>query len=377
MMPKHSFLFASANTPWVYALAESLAERDHAVAAITLYDWNNFRSAPPQWPASSCPPNLERSHWTYPPGYMGRLETIFRPLLRRRWSSVLQRLQNESQSEPWIVCPYPWLVNSLREVNKDRLIYFNLDPYDLYRPERAEQILRQEAELINRAKHVICLAQTQVQAFQSRFPTSRCAFHHFPLAAPDTFLARAAGAGHAMRTVGYVGNLIDRVDWVFVREVAERLSDVEFVFVGYANVSGGGGQRPGWVEDRRRALALPNVRQVATVPQSEVSKHYQSFSLSWIPYATDHLFNYGSCPTKIMDGLASGRPIISTDIPECTLYPEWIKIARSADQAVQQIDRILAEISHPVNVERSVQQVAYVAANHTWRNRAVQLEALL
>lgn len=27
-----------------------------------------------------------------------------------------------------------------------------------------------------------------------------------------------------------------------------------------------------------------------------------------------------------MDGIASVRPILSTDIPECRLYPDWITI---------------------------------------------------
>ena len=125
------------------------------------------------------------------------------------------------------------------------------------------------------------------------------------------------------------------------------LPDVEFVFVGYSNVSGGGGRRPDWREERDEVLSLPNVRQVAAVAQDKVPQHYWSFALTWIPYAVDHEFNYASCPTKIMDGLASGRPVLSTDIPECRLYRRMDRDFRYPEQAAEVISRQLARLGTP------------------------------
>src|SRR5262245_40547466 len=142
MSSKQGFLVASANTPWVYGLAETLAERGHPSAAVTLYDWRNYRQIQPRWPNAHCPPLLARSHWVYPPGYMGVLEPIVRPLLRNRWHGALDKLKAAGAPEPWTVCPYPWLIDSLKDVCGDRLIYFNLDPYQLYRPERADRIMQ-------------------------------------------------------------------------------------------------------------------------------------------------------------------------------------------------------------------------------------------
>jgi len=173
--------------------------------------------------------------------------------------------------------------------------------------------------------------------------------------------------------VGYVGNLIDRVDWRLVKEVAARLPEVLFVFVGYANVTSGGGQRPDWEAARDAALALPNVKQVPTVPQGKVGEYYWSFGVTWIPYATDHIFNLASCPTKIMDGLASGRPVLSTDIPECHLYPKWISIFGTVDEAVALIRAKLADVRNDRAMASSREQVDFVRAEHTWDRRARQL----
>jgi glycosyltransferase involved in cell wall biosynthesis len=365
------FLFPSANTPWVYALAENLAQQGNPSYAVTVYDWRTKRIFNPKWPARPCPEALKRAAWTYPPGFMGRLEPLFRPFLKARWGSALREL---GSAAPWVVNPYPWLVESFRGLAPGRMIYFNLDDYQLYRPERTELVTREEDELVGRSELILCLAQTQVAAFQRRYPAKADRVRHLPLAAVEPFLNPAPEGGFRENTVGYIGNLIDRVDWKLVLAVAKRMPETEFVFVGYSNVSSGGGQHPGWELVRDEVLKLPNVRQIPTVPQSEVGKHYWSFAVTWIPYATDHIFNAASCPTKIMDGMASGRPVLSTDIPECRLYPEWITIFHSVDEAVELIRRELASVRGPDAAGKSKRQVQYVASSHTYKERARRVQ---
>jgi hypothetical protein len=115
------------------------------------------------------------------------------------------------------------------------------------------------------------------------------------------------------------------------------------------------------------------VKQVATVPQGKVGEFYWSFGVTWIPYATDHVFNVLSCPTKIMDGLASGRPVLSTDIPECRLYPDWISVFHTVDEAVNLIRARLAAAGSERARTASRDQVDFVRREHTWAHRARQL----
>ena len=374
---KNRFLFPSANTPWVYALAEKLALQGSPAVAVTLHDWLTYRQLRPRWPNGDCPELLKRANWIFPPSYMGASERFFRPIIRRRWQRILLELAVQPAVDPWIICPYPWLVDSFRDVGVGRMIYFNLDDYQLYRPERAEQVGQQEDELVRRSEFVFCLAQTQVEAFRRRFPDRADRVRHLPLAAPDAFLNPSPERGFRENTVGYVGNLIDRVDWRLVGAVARMLPDVEFVFVGYSNVSSGGGQHPDWQQVRDEVLELPNVRQIDTVPQGQVAKHYWSFALTWIPYATDHIFNTASCPTKIMDGLASGRPVLSTDLPECRLYGEWIKIFHTAEEAADLIRQDLVLSHNAQAAETSRLQVELVSRSHTWEQRAALVQQWL
>jgi len=366
-------VFATVNAPWVYWLGRALALRGHPTTSVALYDVRNYWRIRPQWPHASLPNTLKRENWVFPTGYMGKIEPLMRPLLRLRWHMTLRELR-KFNGETWIVCIYPWLLESLRGLNGDRLIYFNMDPYELYRPERAKLITAQENELVNRSRLILCLAQTQVETFRARFPLRSADIRHLPLAAPELFINPTPGSGFRPNTVGYVGNLIDRVDWRFVRAVASLLPHRKFVFVGYANVSSAGGSRPNWMRDRDEALALPNVHVIGPVPENDVPPHYWSFAITWIPYALDHSQNIGSCPSKIMDGLASGRPVLSTDVPECRLYPDWIEIMLSPEQAADLIETSFSELESPEAERKSVAQVDYIRRLHSYDQRADLLE---
>ena len=70
-----------------------------------------------------------------------------------------------------------------------------------------------------------------------------------------------------------------------------------------------------------------------------------------------------------MDGIASGRPVISTDIPECNLYPDWIEIVRSPESAAVAIRQHLSRSGTPAAIAKSTRQLEFVR-QQTWQVRA-------
>jgi len=368
-------LFLGAGTPWVYALAESLATQGHQVGVIAPFDTRTFKRLQPKWPGRQPPVNLQRQFWVYPPGYVGTLAPLFAPLLRARLNRSFPPATHVEgrNAVPWTIAPYPWAARATRGIPSHRLVYYNLDDYVLYQPERAASILSHEGELVRRAALTICLAQTQVDSLRARFPERAGSILHFPLGAVENLLNPAPSKVPNGRVVGYIGNLIDRVDWRLVAAVASRLPDVEFHFIGGLDGFSGGGVVPDWQIDRGKALALPNVRHLGPIGQDEVGPYYWNFDVNWIPYDLGHAFNQASCPTKIMDGLASGRPVLSSDVPECRLYPDHLSIFRSVDEAVSQIQRSLTKST----AAEACAQVEFVRERHTWATRAQWLSERL
>lgn len=373
-MGKLSFLFLGANIPSTYGLAEALAQR-HPTHAVHLYDWRTYLLLRPAWSSRTPPSLLQRSIKTLPTGYAGRLERLFRFYLQQRVQQWCKQLNQISGDYPWVITSEPYFTPWVRQVPTERLVYYNFDDYVLYRPQRKTKILAQETELIERATITLCASYSQVITFQKRYPQRASCTYHYPHGVVDSYLNPLPENPPEVMTVGYVGNLGDRLDWQLICQIAQACPGIIFVFVGGLDNQTSLNHED-WQATRKAVLALPNVRHIGKVPSDQVARYYWSFAVNWIPYRVAHSFNQASCPTKIMDGIASGRPMLSTDIPECRLYPDWITIFHSVEEAITQIQMHLANSEKPEAYERGLKQLEF-ARQHIWQVRAQTLERLL
>ena len=249
-----TFAFLGASTPWVYALAVALAEKGHATAAVAVYDWGDLRRMRPSWPAGKRPLRLNYERWALPTGYVGALASFFAPILRAKLRVTLARLERHCgasrRKTAWIVVPYPWFAEALRGFSGERLIYLNLDDYRLYHPARAGKIDQQETEMVRRSALTLCLSQQQVNTLQTRHSEKSIAIRHFPLGVAKSYLNLTPKRVPTWKTVGYIGNLMDRVDWRLVVKAASALPEINFLFLGSLEVPCGGGCRSNWKRER-------------------------------------------------------------------------------------------------------------------------------
>ncbi len=373
-MGKLSFLFLGANSPWTYGIAEALADNHHT-HAVQFYDWRTYHLIRPTWSSRTPPTLLQRSITVLPTGYAGRLEKLFRFYLEYLIQKWCQQLKRVSGEHPWVIASEPYFSSWVRHIPTERLIYYNFDDYSLYRPSQKDKILEQERELIERATITLCASHSQVMTLRMRHPQKASRIHHYPHGFVNKYLNPQPENLPQPMTVGYVGNLGDRLDWQLIYQVIKACPEVTFVFVGGLDEQIML-EQGNWQATRQVALALPNVRHIGRVPSDEVAKYYWSFAVNWIPYVVKHPFNQAACPTKIMDGIASGHPILSTDIPECRLYPEWISIFDSVEDAIALIRKQLALSTKPQAYDKSLEQLEF-ASQHTWQVRAQTLEYLL
>ena len=368
-----SYVFLGGGTPWVYALATELALQGRSVTVLSPYDAKNYVRLRPRWPDGEPPATMRRAHWVLPPGYVGVMAPVFAPVLR--WRLARARAAASADGAPWVISPYPWFHRAVRGVPDERLIYYNLDDYPLYNPPRAALIQRQEDEMLRRAALTICLSRHQVETLRARGSGGSGGAHpalpvgrggELPQSPPGP---RAHGAdGRLRRQPHRPGGLA-----AGRRNCARPAGrGIRFRRRPWRVPAAGDGGRTGWRNAPPRSTC-PTCAAVGPVRQEDVPGHYGSFGVNWIPYATDHAFNQAACPTKIMDGLASGRPMLSTDVPECRLYPEWITVADTSKEMEGKIRGLLGAADDPGRAARQVE----FARGHVWKNRADLLESWL
>jgi len=313
---------------------------------------NAWRRGEPPWAwgrplAAAGPGRWGRDH-VLPPGWMKQFPRLgMRPIARsiRRWRS------DHAPDGPLVlVMTYPHYLHLRDQVRPDRQVYYNVDDYAMYWPRQAEEVRRLERRAVREADLTVCVSRQRADELRRAVPEASAKILHLPHGTPSAALparpldrpapAPRAIAGLRRPILGYVGSLEDRVDWPLLARVAAAFPAATIVLVG--RIGRGRDSSSAWRSDRARCLAMANVQRVGWQPQAAVHGYYRAFDATLIPYRVDHPFNRACSPTKIMDAMATGRPIVSTALPECLLYRHLFDVADSADAFVGAVGRILA-----------------------------------
>lgn len=247
-----------------------------------------------------------------------------------------------------LVMTYPYYAFLRDQLDPATSVYFNLDDYGLYWPERAAEIRELERRMVRASDVTVCVSRLRADELRAAVPEAAERIHHLPHGAPASLIAdqpwdRPApppdDLAHLPRPLlGYIGSMEDRVDWTLLARLADALPRASLVLIGRPAPEGQGGL---WVEDYRRCVARSNVHVLGWRSQGSLADYYRAFDVNLIPYRADHAFNRACCPTKIMDGMGCGRPIVSTDLPECRLHADLFDVATDLDGFLDAVRAIL------------------------------------
>lgn len=180
---------------------------------------------------------------------------------------------------------------------------------------------------------------------------------------------RAARGGRPR--IGYVGNLYPGRGIDLILDLAQRLPACDFELIG-----GSEADLALW-----RARSLPaNITLAGFVRPAELEARYRSFDILLMPYprsgigvASGTSDTYRWCsPMKMFEYMATGAPIISSDLPVLgeVLHHDRNALIAPADNAASwqlAIERLLAEPE--LGRRLAGQAYADLVRNHTWDTR--------
>jgi glycosyltransferase involved in cell wall biosynthesis len=167
--------------------------------------------------------------------------------------------------------------------------------------------------------------------------------------------------------IGYVGVVKRQLDLALVGGLAERNGEWSFVLVGpLGNLSG--------VEaDFETLTRLPNVHLLGYRDPDVLPAYERSFDVCIMPYKVNH---YTDCiyPLKLHEYLASGKPIVASDIRTLRDFSHVISLASRVEGWTAAIRSSLTEEACS---ERSVSSRQAVAAKHDWRLLASRTASIM
>jgi teichuronic acid biosynthesis glycosyltransferase TuaH len=157
--------------------------------------------------------------------------------------------------------------------------------------------------------------------------------------------------------VGFTGLLARRIDFELLIAIAEAGHSLLLV----------GGGRPNL--DREHVgdlLDRPNVQWVGHRPYEEIPGYLGAMAVGVLPYV-DSAFNRASFPLKLLEYLAAGLPVVSTDLPSVRwLDTDLVRVANGAREFVAAVEVALAATDDEGERHRRLE----LAATHDWAERA-------
>jgi glycosyltransferase involved in cell wall biosynthesis len=225
-------------------------------------------------------------------------------------------------------------------------------------------LVERERELLRRADVIFCGGQ---RMRQKRLPLNpNCHFFgtgvdiaHFGRARTDELaVAPEIAAFGPGPVLGYFGVIDERIDYDLLAHIADARPGWHIAMVG-----------PTAKVDPATFPQRPNLHWLGGQPYARLPEFAKGFSVAVMPFALNAATEFIN-PTKALEYMAAGRPVVSTALAEVRLnFGRIARIADSADEFIEHCDR---EISRPswLRISRGLE----LAAANTWEAIVARME---
>jgi uncharacterized SAM-binding protein YcdF (DUF218 family)/glycosyltransferase involved in cell wall biosynthesis len=281
----------------------------------------------------------------------------------RRWT----RVTGFYRPVVWTFLPTPLALDLIHEIDPLLTVYYCIDDLASSSP-GARRIVASEERLFREADLVFVTSER----LRQRAAKYSSRVHLFPFGVNFDQFDRVRTEGNTdpedLRSlkrpiVGYVGGLHQWVDQRLVADVAARVPEATFAFVGPAQT------------DISALERCPNVRLLGQRQHPDVPRYVKGFDVGIVPYRLAE-YTANVYPTKLNEYLVMGIPVVATDLPEIRRFNQEhggvVAVAADADAFAAEVRRALND-STPSEVERRVS----VAHSNSWQRRIAAMSGLI
>lgn len=195
--------------------------------------------------------------------------------------------------------PFWWSLAS--QLQKSRLVYDCLDHHAGFHDQPYSCLIENERQLIDAADVVVATSEGLAEDIRKsrlcELIRNGCEYGRFSQA-----VCEKSSVGRPI--IGYVGAVSEWFDGQLLFEIAQTRPDWQFDIYG-ATVGA----------DISPARSLPNVNFLGEIPYESVPSAVACFDVCIIPFRIVPL-TLATNPVKVYEYLASGRPVVSTALPE-------------------------------------------------------------
>lgn len=247
-------------------------------------------------------------------------------------------------------------------MDEEAIVYDCMDELSQFHGAPPE-LVRRERELLAVADVVFGGGPKLAQAkrpYNSNVYSYGCGVdvNHFGKARQARTKVPADVAGLNGPVLGYFGVVDERMDYDLIRRLADHSPAWNVVIVG-----------PWTKVNRSEFPDRPNLHWLGGRDYSALPAYVKKFDVCLMPFALNAATEYIN-PTKALEYMAAGRPIVSTAVEDVVLqFDDVVSIASSPDDFIKCCEQAIKQ-SDPARIRRGLKR----ARQNSWEAIVVQLE---
>jgi len=296
-------------------------------------------------------------------GWLSRIRYWYRQLRRDR--ALRQRLRllgfRAENTILWLFPPHPYIERLLTAVPRCGVVTHVIDDFTKFDPghELHGYALAQYPKLGQWSDFIITTSEANFDRFSR---TGRPCGMFWP-AVDDSFIGVPEDLPHRLHgtapRLGYVGWIMERTDLDLVRFIAVQQPNWKLILVGP--------EYPEGIVVRSGITSLANVEYRGEIAQKNVPAFLRSLDVCLMPHR-DNEYSRSMGPLKLYQYLASGRPVVTTEVAGLDKIREHIRVADSYHAFVQNIEEVLRSD----NLEMAARRIEK-ARGETWSVRVREM----
>ena len=250
----------------------------------------------------------------------------------------------------------------LKYFNNNLKIYHCSDDYTLV-PSYPESFKNLEKKFIKKCDIVIATAEelkkSKIILNQNTYTIPNGAdVEHFKKTQNQNTIIADDIKNFTKPVVGYIGSIFRWINVEWIEYAAKNLPNYSFVFIGPITIN------------ISKLKKIDNIFFLGPRPYLQLPTYLKGFDLATIPFTIDGVTLKAS-PIKFYEYLASGVPIVSTDLPDLEQFKNIVSLVKDKEQYCRQIQ---LEISN--NNSQLMHKRINTSNSFSWKARYTKINEL-
>lgn len=317
------------------------------------------------------PRQVQKNLWVWsPPTIPLQNNPLIRQFNKLLLSTMLKFYMSRRGMKQEILWTYnPLTIHLLNIKDFKKIVYHCVDDIKAQPCMPGNIIKRGEQDLVKQS-HLVFTTSQKLTEMQKRWNPNT---HYFPNVADFNHFSKARSESTIIPDdllkipnprIGFIGAITDyKMDFNLIRFIAEKRSGWSLVLIGKI------GEGDPWTNSNL-LQNFPNIHLMGPRSYDELPGYLKGFDVAILPNILN-AYTESMFPMKFFEYLASGKPVVSVDLPALREYRNVVHIAQTPQDFITCIDEILKGNTIPLAKRISV------ARMHTYEIRTHKMLQLV